>query len=157
MKEEVWECHWNKSPGPNGFNLNFIKYCCEVVKENIFGFLGEFHTNVVVPRCILASFIVLNPKKENHQDLKEYRTVCLIRCIYKILAKVLVSYIQCFFLCSSRFFAPLSTLSILSSMVYDPLRWHLTYTKKKQFINNNEQESVGRKNKHISFIHYKRK
>lgn len=47
--EEVWEgggalssCDGNKAPGPDGFNLNFIKRNWEVIKVDFMSFMAEF-------------------------------------------------------------------------------------------------------------------
>ncbi|GAU24569.1 hypothetical protein TSUD_149100 [Trifolium subterraneum] len=43
VKEIVWSCDGNKSPGPDGFNLNFLKHCWNTVKKDVMAFLVEFH------------------------------------------------------------------------------------------------------------------
>lgn len=69
VKEEVWGCDANKSLGPDGFNLNFIKNCWEMVKKDTLGFLGEFHATALMPKAIPASFLALIPMKTNPQEL----------------------------------------------------------------------------------------
>lgn len=48
------------------------------MKEDILGFLEEFHANAVFPKAVSASFLALFAQKENPQDLKDYRLICLI-------------------------------------------------------------------------------
>lgn len=35
IKEVIWECDGRKSPGPDGFNFNFIKNCWNIIKLEI--------------------------------------------------------------------------------------------------------------------------
>lgn len=36
IKETVWSCDGNKSPGLDGFNLNFFKNCWDTLKEEVY-------------------------------------------------------------------------------------------------------------------------
>ena len=74
--------------------MRFIKECWEFVKDDIVEFLQEFQITGVLPKAITASFLALIPKVNNPQDLKEYRPICLIGCLYKILSKVLASRLK---------------------------------------------------------------
>lgn len=89
VKEVIWECDGNKSPGPDGFNLNFYKSCWDVVQRDVMNFLNEFAVTGMVPKAVYASFITLIPKCLNPHRLEEYRPISLIGSLYKILAKVL--------------------------------------------------------------------
>ena len=43
VRDALLSCDGNKSPGPNGFNLNFIKAHWEVIEDDFMGFMNEFH------------------------------------------------------------------------------------------------------------------
>ncbi|KAK3200499.1 hypothetical protein Dsin_023914 [Dipteronia sinensis] len=49
-EEEVWNalcsCNGNKAPGPDGFNINFIKANWDVIKEEFMSFLKELHVEM---------------------------------------------------------------------------------------------------------------
>lgn len=89
VKEVIWESDGNKSPGPDGFNLNFYKGCWDVVERDVMNFFNEFSVTGVLPKAMCASFITLIPKSLNPQELNDYRPIYLIGSLYKILAKVL--------------------------------------------------------------------
>ncbi|MCH80366.1 LINE-1 reverse transcriptase like, partial [Trifolium medium] len=78
IKEVVWSCDGNKSPGPDGFNFNFLKECWSIVENDVLDFLNEFHESAVLPKAITASFLALIPKKDHPQQLSDYRPICLI-------------------------------------------------------------------------------
>ncbi|PNX71591.1 cysteine-rich receptor-like protein kinase, partial [Trifolium pratense] len=54
----------------------------------------EFHEKVALPKVVTASFFILIPKKDHPQDLFDYRPICLIGSLYKILSKVLANRLK---------------------------------------------------------------
>lgn len=53
------------------------------------GFINEFSLRGAIPKAINASFLTLIPKVKNPQELDEYRPICLIGNMYKIVEKTL--------------------------------------------------------------------
>ncbi|PNX82415.1 cysteine-rich receptor-like protein kinase, partial [Trifolium pratense] len=94
VREVIWSCDGNKSPGPDGFNFNFLKECWATVKVDVMEFLNEFYHNAVLPKAITASFLALIPKKDHPQQLSDYRPICLIDMLYKILSKLLATRLK---------------------------------------------------------------
>ncbi|GKV05161.1 hypothetical protein SLEP1_g17203 [Rubroshorea leprosula] len=94
IQEAVWGCNGSKSPGPDGFNFNFVKKMWPVLKKDICDWVAEFHNNGKLAKGSNASLIVLIPKKENPQNLGKYRPISLIGCIYKIIAKILANRLK---------------------------------------------------------------
>ncbi|PNX71762.1 cysteine-rich receptor-like protein kinase, partial [Trifolium pratense] len=94
VKEIIVNCDGNKSPGPDGFNFNFLKSCWCIVKNDVMAFLKEFHENAVLPKAVTASFLTLIPKKDHPQDLFDYRPICLIGSLYKIVSKLLANRLK---------------------------------------------------------------
>ncbi|MCH89354.1 cysteine-rich receptor-like protein kinase, partial [Trifolium medium] len=45
--------------------------------------------SATLPKAITASFLALIPKKDHLQALSDYRPICLVSSLYKILSKVL--------------------------------------------------------------------
>lgn len=64
------------------------------MKEDIIGFLTEFHRNGKLSRGIYSTFIVLIPKVESPQKLNEFRPISLVGNMYKILAKLLANRLK---------------------------------------------------------------
>jgi len=94
VKEAIWSCDRNKSPGPDGYNFGFLKACWETLREDTLNFLHEFHGNAILPKAITASFLALIPKSDSPQELNDYRLICLIGSLYKIVAKLLAKRIK---------------------------------------------------------------
>ncbi|GAU39170.1 hypothetical protein TSUD_372700 [Trifolium subterraneum] len=94
VKDIVLNCDGNKSPGPDGFNLNFFKACWYIVKNNVMAFLREFHEHAILPKAVTASFLTLAPKKDHPHVLFYYRPICLIGSLYKIISKLLANRLK---------------------------------------------------------------
>ncbi|XP_058765902.1 uncharacterized protein LOC131639420 [Vicia villosa] len=69
IMEVVFECDGDRSPGPDGFNLAFIKKCWNIVGDDITEFILEFHSYAKLPKAVISSFIDLIPKVDNPQEL----------------------------------------------------------------------------------------
>jgi len=89
VKEAVWLCEGSKSPGPDGFNFNFIKKSWEFIEGEVMTIMNQFHDTGVVPKGCNASFIALVPKVRDPVTLDNYRPISLVGAIYKIISKVL--------------------------------------------------------------------
>jgi hypothetical protein len=47
-----------------------------------------------LPKALTASFLTLVPKKDHPQELFDYRPICLIGSLYKILSKLLANRLK---------------------------------------------------------------
>lgn len=56
--------------------------------------MKEFHAFAEIPKEVPASFITLIPKGKNLQDLSDYKHICLIGCMYKIISKTLANRLK---------------------------------------------------------------
>ena len=84
----------DKAPGPNGFPLSFWQSYWEFVKEEVMGFLKEFHEHGRFVKSLNSTFLVLIPKKAGVEDLRDFRPISLVGGLYKLLAKVLVNRLK---------------------------------------------------------------
>ena len=89
IKDAIWECGSDKTPGPYGINFRFIKEFWEVLKVDVLRFMDEFYVHGSFPKGCNASFITLVPKVKDPQNLHKFRPISLIGCIYKMVSKVL--------------------------------------------------------------------
>lgn len=94
VKDAIWSCDRNKSTGPDGFSLEFFKSFWYLLKEDIMKFCIDFHSKGKVVRSVTSSFISLIPEVKNPQNLLEYRSICLVGSLLKVLSKILASRIK---------------------------------------------------------------
>ena len=65
----------DKAPGPDGFPIRFWQFYWDVAKEEIMGFLLDFHERGRFVRSLNATFLVLIPKKPSAEDLRDFRLI----------------------------------------------------------------------------------
>ncbi|XP_058725579.1 uncharacterized protein LOC131596860 [Vicia villosa] len=94
LKEALWECDGNKSPSPDGFSIDFFKTFWLILKEDLLKFCSDFYSRGKLVKSISSAFIALIPKNHNPQDLTEYRPICLVGSLYKILSKMLAARVK---------------------------------------------------------------
>ncbi|KAA3474236.1 non-LTR retroelement reverse transcriptase-like, related [Gossypium australe] len=72
------------------FSMEEIKEACwEIVKHDFFEVMYEFFTSRKLEKSINSSFITLIPKVKNPTEISDFRPICLVSSLYKIVSKVL--------------------------------------------------------------------
>ncbi|TYJ02559.1 hypothetical protein E1A91_A13G238000v1 [Gossypium mustelinum] len=89
IRDAIWSCEEFKAPGPNGFNMCFFIKCSNTVKDDVFRMMSDFHRTGKMERSFNCSFIALIPKMDNSNEIADFRPICLVCSLYKIVAKVL--------------------------------------------------------------------
>jgi hypothetical protein len=94
-REEVVQVLQNmegdKAPGPDGFTMAFFQKCWRTVEADVMAFFGEVHEYGKFEKSLNATFISLIPKKLNAVNIRDFRPISLVGCMYKLLAKVLAN------------------------------------------------------------------
>ncbi|XP_058725811.1 uncharacterized protein LOC131597115 [Vicia villosa] len=94
VKEAIWSCDGNKSAGLDGYSLEFYKRFWVVIREDVLRLCNDFHDKGTLVKSITSSFLALIPKNNNPQNLGEYRPICLVGSIYKIISKILAARLK---------------------------------------------------------------
>ena len=94
-REEVVQvlqnCHCDKGPEPDGFTMAFLQKCWRTIEADVMAIFGEVYEYGKFERSLNATFISLIPKKPDAVNIRDFRPISLIGCIYKLLAKVLAN------------------------------------------------------------------
>ena len=90
----VKDCNSFKAPGPDGFNLGFVKKAWKILRHDCLEFFSEFHKNGRLVKGLNATFITLIPKVEGPLLFKYFRPIGMVGWLYKILAKVLAARLK---------------------------------------------------------------
>ncbi|CAK8567605.1 unnamed protein product [Lathyrus sativus] len=64
LKDAIWDCDGDKTPGPNGFSLEFFKKGWDFLNEDLMNFLNEFYISGKLLKALTGSFLALFPKVE---------------------------------------------------------------------------------------------
>ncbi|KAK3226983.1 hypothetical protein Dsin_006845 [Dipteronia sinensis] len=119
--EEVWRavcsCDGNKAPSPDDLTLSFIQAIWEVIRDDCLRFMSEFHKDITVVKEINKTFIALVPKCGKLKSMKDFRPISLVRCMYKVLAKVLANRVK----------------SVMNTIIGD---YQMAFVKDRQILDN---------------------
>ena len=67
----------DKSPGPDGFNNEFMKKCWPIIKHDFYKLCNDFFEESVCLRSINSSYITLIPKVDNACLVTDFRPISL--------------------------------------------------------------------------------
>jgi mannosylglycoprotein endo-beta-mannosidase len=84
----------NKSPGPDGFNGEFLKKCWNLVAPEFYKLCEEFYNGSLCLRSINSSFITLVPKIDNPRLSGDFRPISLLNSSIKVITKLLAQRLQ---------------------------------------------------------------
>jgi len=94
VSEVLKEMQNGKALGPDGFNVDFFKFCWNIVKKDIVRVVEDSRLNKTILKALNTSFIALIPKQENAQTLEKYRPIALCNVVYKVISKVVANRLK---------------------------------------------------------------
>jgi hypothetical protein len=83
-----------KSPGPDGFNTDFMKKCWPVISEDFYELCLVFYNKEVCLQSINGSYIILIPKIDNPVTVSDFRPISLLNSSIKLITKILANRLQ---------------------------------------------------------------
>jgi hypothetical protein len=83
-----------KAPGVDGFPARFYQRNWAVLKEEVINAVKVFFVTGRMPDGINETAIVLIPKNEQPETLKDFRPISLCTVLYKVLAKCMVNRLR---------------------------------------------------------------
>jgi hypothetical protein len=83
-----------KAPGIDGFPARFFQHNWEKVKDSVIKGVMDFFDTGVMPPDINDTVIVLIPKKDELELLKDFRPISLCNVIYKVVSKCMVNRLR---------------------------------------------------------------
>ena len=60
VKEAVWNCDSSKSPGPDGFNFGFIKFCWDIIKGDVMSAVKVLQRVEVGQKVLMLPLLLLS-------------------------------------------------------------------------------------------------
>ena len=93
-RSAVWSCGNNKSPGPDGFTIEFIKHFWDLFKGDMVEAFNDFAKRPKLPKGFNTTFITLIPKIHSPTEVKDFRPISLISIVYKILSKMMANRLK---------------------------------------------------------------
>ena len=68
----------DKSPGPYGFNTDFIKKCWPIIKQDFYNMCHAFHAGNICLQSLNDSYITLIPKIDGPIKVNDFRPISLL-------------------------------------------------------------------------------
>jgi hypothetical protein len=84
----------DKSPGPDGFNNEFLKKNWPIISHDFYKLCSAFFDNTVCLRSINSSFITLVPKVDLPRKVTNIRSISLLNSSIKLITKMLANRLQ---------------------------------------------------------------
>lgn len=84
----------NKSPGPDGFNVNFFIHCWDSIGEDFTKAVQFFFSTCRMPKGFNSTAISLIPKCANPTTMADFRLIACCNRIYKCIAKILANRLK---------------------------------------------------------------
>jgi len=89
VKESLFQMEKNKAAGLDKIPIEFYQMCWEIVKDDIMQLFLDFHEGKVDISRLNYRVITLLPKVSDATKIQQYRPICLLNCLYKLITKVL--------------------------------------------------------------------
>ena len=86
----------NRAPGPDNIPTEFYQHCWEVIKDDVMRLFYCFHVGSLDVQRLNYGIITLLPKVAEANKIQQFRPICLLRCIYKLITKTLTIRLEPF-------------------------------------------------------------
>lgn len=79
----------SSSPGNDGFTSHFYSSCLDIIQDDICAFIRDFFQGAYVPKGITSTTLILIPKSQEANQLKDFWPISLSNFSGKIISKIL--------------------------------------------------------------------
>ncbi|XP_039134322.1 uncharacterized protein LOC120271710 [Dioscorea cayenensis subsp. rotundata] len=83
-----------KSPGPDGFNVEFYLFYWNILGDHIFKAIAHVFDTAKIPNSWGKTFVFLIPKIEHPQKVSDFHPISLCNVCYKIISKILAARLK---------------------------------------------------------------
>ncbi|WOL04830.1 hypothetical protein Cni_G13552 [Canna indica] len=91
IKVALFSLGRGNAPRPDGFGIEFFVSRWNFLYLSLLAALKEFHKNATIPSSWGDTKIIFIPKKDNPNEVKDFRPISLCNVSYKIISKVIVN------------------------------------------------------------------
>jgi hypothetical protein len=83
-----------KAPGPDGFPARFLQRNWGLLKDEVVAAVQLFFESGIMPSEVNDTAIVMIPKKNEPQELKDFRPISLCNVTYKVVSKCIANRLR---------------------------------------------------------------
>jgi hypothetical protein len=85
LKDVLFLFKKDKSPGPDGWTVEFFTYFFDLVGEDLLGMVEESRRLGIVSGGLNATFLTLIPKANKPSTFDDFRPISLCNLCYKVI------------------------------------------------------------------------
>jgi hypothetical protein len=85
-----------KAPGPDGFPSRFLQRNWGLLRDEVVLAVQRFFSDGIMPEEVNDTYIVLIPKKNDPEELRDFRPINLCNVIFKVISKCLLNRLRPF-------------------------------------------------------------
>jgi hypothetical protein len=89
IKHALFQMERNKAAGPDKIPVDFFQSCWDIIKKDIMEIFKDLYNNKLDVSRLDYGVITLLPKTADANKIQQFRTICLLNCLYKWITKVL--------------------------------------------------------------------
>ncbi|XP_072054162.1 uncharacterized protein [Arachis hypogaea] len=94
IREAIWDCESSNASGSDGYNMNFIKKCWNEIGVEFTTVVLDFFRSSRLPSDSNITWVALAPKFTGAKEIKDFRPISMVGCVYKVIFKVMVKRIS---------------------------------------------------------------
>lgn len=94
VEQVIWEMPRRKSPGPDGFTVDFYQACWTVIKNEVWEAAEDSRKFKKVLPSFNTTFLTLIPKEENVETPNKFFPIALYNVIYKLISKLIANRLK---------------------------------------------------------------
>jgi hypothetical protein len=89
IKNALDQMEKNKATGPDKVPIEFYQGCWKIIRGDIIELFDDFYNHRVDISRINYGIITLLPKIKEANKIQQFRPICLLNCLYKLITKTL--------------------------------------------------------------------
>ncbi|CAA7046646.1 unnamed protein product [Microthlaspi erraticum] len=79
----------NKTPGPDGFPVEFFKASWAIIGPEVICTVKEFFASAFMPKSLNSTNLVLIPKRRGADELQDFRPISCLNTLYKLITRLI--------------------------------------------------------------------
>lgn len=94
VKKAIWTLQPDKSPGPDGFSINFYRDHWYLIKKDLVKMMKGIQRKKKMGGFTNSTYLALIPKESRPTSFSRFRPISLCNTSYKIFAKIIAARLQ---------------------------------------------------------------